>query len=112
LMSEAAVINGSASHDEFMKFYGPKSKMDAERSALFNEYIKYLNPGQGKKKDPKEVGIALAKKMDEVEAKRKAFTLNYLKNKKPTEINAFIATQAINLASITTEEIDQLIRQF
>ncbi|HEY8388482.1 MAG TPA: thioredoxin-like domain-containing protein, partial [Parasegetibacter sp.] len=66
----------------------------------------------GKKKAAKEVGIDLAVKMDAVEAKRKAYTLNYLKNKKPTEVNAFIATQAINLASITTEEIDQLIRQF
>ncbi|HEY8388958.1 MAG TPA: TlpA disulfide reductase family protein, partial [Parasegetibacter sp.] len=112
LTSEAAIIKGSPRHDEFMKFYGPKNKLDAERTALFNDYIAYLNPPKGEKKKPKEVGIDLALKMDAIEAKRKAYTLDYLKNKKPTELNAFIATQALSLSSITTNEIDQLIKQF
>lgn len=112
VLTSPAVIKGSASHDQFMKFYGKKSSFDSERMRLFNEYIAFLNPGKDVKKKPRQVGIDLARKMDVVEAQRKEYVLNFIRDNKPSEVLAFVAKQAIGLSSITTSDIDVLLKKF
>lgn len=111
-LSSVATIKGSKSHDLFLQYYNHKNKMDDERSEYFNQYIKYLNPSKGEKVGPIEVGINLAKKMDEVEKKRKDFTVKYILSNPVSEVLAHIADQALSLSSINVQEIDQLTSKF
>lgn len=112
LTSPGVQVKGSSSHDQFLRFYNTKSAMDEQRSALFSDYIDFLNPKKDEKKKPREVGISLTQQMDEVELKRKQYVLNYILNKPPSEVAAFMAKQAVGLASITTEEISSLLAHF
>ncbi len=112
LTSPGVQVKGSSSHDQFLRFYNTKSAMDEQRSALFSDYITFLNPKKDEKKKPREVGISLTRQMDDVELKRKQYVLNYILNNPPSEVAAFMAKQAVGLASITTEEISSLLGHF
>ncbi|MBO9151356.1 redoxin domain-containing protein [Chitinophaga sp. GCM10012297] len=110
--SLAARVSGSAGNDLFLQYYRQKNVFDEETDSYFDGYIAYLNPGKGKEKGPREIGMDLCRKMDAVEKKRKTFMNDFVLNNKPSEVLAFIALQAAEQRSINTGEIDRLMRHF
>jgi hypothetical protein len=48
-LSRYAQIKGSRSHEQFLRFYEPRNKLDEERSRYFDQYVRYLNPPKGEK---------------------------------------------------------------
>src|SRR5688500_3540182 len=65
--SLAAAVSGSASNALFLQYYRQQRAFDEETDQHFDGYIAYLNPGKGKEKGPREIGMNLCRKMDAVE---------------------------------------------
>ncbi len=110
--SSALTIKGSASEDFFLKYNKDKEPFDKQHSDLFNDYIKFLNPDSGAVKQPRSVGMDLCDRMDIVDSARKAYVLQFLKDNKPNEILAYIATKALTLGNITTTDIGWMEQLF
>lgn len=110
--STAATVSGSAGNDLFMQYYRQKNAFDEEIDQYFDGYVAYLNPGKGKEKGPREIGMDLCRKMDVVEKKRTAFMTGFILDNKPSEVLAFIALQAVGQRSIHVTEIDRLMQHF
>lgn len=110
--SLAATVNGSKGNDLFLQYYRQKNVFDEEIDQYFDGYIAYLNPGKGKEKGPREIGMDLCRNMDGVEKKRKAFLMDFVLSNKPSEVLAFIALQAAEQRSIDIKEIDKLMQHF
>ncbi|MGN6419640.1 MAG: thioredoxin-like domain-containing protein [Pseudobacter sp.] len=112
-LASGVSVTGSPLHDAYLKYYTPKAVYDKERDSLFmKEYIPYLNPGKGKEKGPMKIGIDIVRNIDKVSNERTAYILQYIFRNKPSDLLAFIATQAIDQANITTTEIDKLVKHF
>lgn len=110
--SLAATVTGSAGNDLFLRYYRERSVFDDENSRYFDGYIAYLNPGKGKEKGPRKIGMDLCRKMDVVAEKRKAFLADFIRDNKPSEVLAFIALQAVEQRNIHISEIDRMIQHF
>jgi thiol-disulfide isomerase/thioredoxin len=107
-----AMVTGSTANDQFLEYYKGVSVYMEARSELFNKYIAFMNPGKGVARQPREVSIVLARQMDSVDNKKKAYILNYIRSRQPSEVLAFIAKDAISLNNITVDEIGSLQQQF
>lgn len=110
--SLAAKVNGSASNDLFLQYYRQKKVFDEETDKYFDGYIAYLNPGKGKEKGPREIGMDLCRKMDAVDKKRKAFMTDFVLGHQPSEVLAFIALQTVEQRSMHITEIDRMMEHF
>lgn len=112
-LAKGVRISGSPLHESYLKYYAKKGSYDKLRDSLFmKEYIPYLNPGKGKQKGPMQVGIDICRNIDKVSTERTAYILQYVLSNKPSDLLAFIATQAVDQANITTTEIDKLVNHF
>lgn len=108
-----AKVSGSSLHNWYAKFYSTKRVMDMERDSFFMKvYIPYLNPGKGKEKGPKEIGMNACRSIDDVSARRTAFMMEEVLKNKPSENLAFIALLCVNQSNITTDEIAILEKHF
>ena len=112
-LASGVSVTGSPMHDAYLKYYTQKAVYDKERDSLFmKQYIPYLNPGKDKKKGPMKIGIDIVRNIDKVSDERTAYILQYVLKNKPSDLLAFIATQAVDQANITTTEIDKLVKHF
>ena len=107
-----AIVTGSATQTQYMAYYKQKAVFDKKRSAFFNNYVAYLNPGKGVARKPRDTGMLITRQLEKVEAERKQFVLTFIKAQQPSELLAFMAKEAIALSNITTGEIAQLQQQF
>jgi thiol-disulfide isomerase/thioredoxin len=110
-LSPSSTVTGSKSHDLYLKFYDPKSKLDEQRDAAFDQYIRYLNPGKGKAKGPIQEGVAITRKIDAADKLRKEFAFQYILANPASEVLAYIANKTL-AKSMTTAEIEQLMQKF
>jgi thiol-disulfide isomerase/thioredoxin len=111
-LSSSTLIKGSRSHELFLKYYQPKSKLEKERDKAFMEYIGYLNPGKGKSKGPMEQGITITKRVDALDKVRKDFSMKYILSNPASEVLAYIAEQTLRQKSLTVEELEQMMNKF
>jgi thiol-disulfide isomerase/thioredoxin len=109
----AVTVKGSSSHEFFLNFDKGKADLEKQHSALFDEYIRFLNPSAGAAKQPRSVGMALARRMDVVDSARKAYVMDFIKNNNSSnEVVAYIAMRALGMSNTNTSDIDWMVGHF
>src|SRR5882757_10659476 len=111
-ISPAVTVKGSNSHTFFLQYDKGKSPLDKQKSTLFDDYIRFLNPDSGAVKQPRTVGMELARRMDIADSTRKAYVMGFIKNNPPNEVVAYIAGQTLNVSNTTTDDIDWMMQHF
>jgi len=111
-ISPAVAVNGSGSHTFFLQYDKEKGALDKKKSALFDDYIRFLNPDSGAVRQPRTVGMDLCRRMDIVDSARKAYVIRFIQDNPPNDVVAYIALQALKMENITTGEIDRLVQHF
>lgn len=111
-ISPAVEVNGSGSHTFFLRYDKEKGVLDREKSALFDDYIRFLNPDSGAVRQPRTVGMDLCRHMDMVDSVRKAYVMRFIQDNPSNEVVGYVALQALKMGNITTGEIDGLVERF
>lgn len=106
-----AKVTGSPANDWYQAFYRQVAAYNAARYAFFDEYIDYLNPKDGKR-GPAEAGMLLTGKMDSIDALKKAYLFDYIRQQPASELLAFIAKEAAGAGTTSVAEIDGLVAKF
>lgn len=107
---EAIRVSGTHAHSAFLAYIANHEPLKKKYSAAFDNYIKYLNPGKGKQKEPISVGIKL---VDEIDASKLAlnnYIKKFIKEHSVTPIAVYAAQK--NIGSFTANEIDEILSLF
>lgn len=100
------------SNEVYVEFLKGKSKLDEQRKPVYDAYFKYLNPGNGKPRGPKEEGMAIAKTLDSIDDASKDYSVKYILDKPTSEVTATIASEVINSKNLRVEEVGKLMDKF
>ena len=76
----AVKVEGSDSHNLYMKFMEGYKPLASKRSDLFmNKYIAYLNPKAGEQKGPYSEGVSIVTEIDKAAEERDAYAIDFIR---------------------------------
>nr|WP_315242274.1 TlpA disulfide reductase family protein [uncultured Flavobacterium sp.] len=100
-------VSGSQSQDIYAGYVDGIKRFGEKASALFNqEYLPYLNPAKGLKKESISKGVAIVTKMEDNQEKRQAYVSKFIKENINNTVGLTIAGQELNKFSL--EELEKL----
>lgn len=109
LAYKTVIVKGSKSHEQYMIFKNNQYKLDKKRSDLFDEYISYLNPPEGKKGTVSE-GVSIVKKIDVASKKVKESISTYINKNEDNFVGLMVAKN--RLKNYDANEIEDIIQNF
>jgi thiol-disulfide isomerase/thioredoxin len=102
------IISGSESHHIYADYFWNKKECDNRRSDIFmNEYIRYLNPGQGVEKGPISEGIDIVGRIDLAANDTKQYVLDFIESNADNMVGLHVAKE--NLGLFAADEIEKLL---
>lgn len=103
------VTEGSTLHDLYLSYVQDKLGYDARRSEVFDEYISYLNPKDGKEKGSMAEGIAIVTKIDSASAERDQFVRKFITNNRSNHVGLYAANNT--LGNFPVAEISEIVAE-
>src|ERR1700761_792342 len=101
VQTDALIVKGSESNALYLDYDRQGAKLRAVYAAMWDKYIKFLNPEKGAAREPRTVGMEITAKMDVQDSVRKAYLFGFIQDHPVGAVTAYLADNALNYGSIT-----------